>query len=293
MLKRSLPFVIGVVIGILLPHSNWVWWWSRPAQSNWWSRPAQSNNNTCNAAVRVEAAKVSIAWSGLFFGCYGHYLIDTVYPLFLYLRQEFGAHIPVIDELVLVDRFGNSPVKDIPNAVFDIVTLTHMPVPAQQYDNARLLNNDGSLVPTTHNFQFYASDHHGAFIWKWLTRFAQTFPNQTAIQRNDHFRYGSISVGLEQYRMRIVKRLGLEKEQRNEKLVTISFRTSGRVARGIDTAPYRAIFAGAGLELELVNFSGMSLRDQVKQMLRTKYFVGVYGSNLANALSASWKCVAD
>jgi hypothetical protein len=195
-------------------------------------------------------------------GNYSHLLLDSLYTLFLELRRENLMATPIC---LTLTHYGEA--KDVTMSwVTDIVSC---------YCNLAAIRLNSIETSKTNLPSLFSSDKICDTICKTLrARFKENVLNENLATE-------LLSDDLADFVNRIVREYDLEETKQDPRLVTICNEKNREILNRDEIID---ILKGAGFNVETVAFDVLSHREQVKQMRRSRYILGSYGSDLVNAI---------
>jgi len=208
----------------------------------------------------MSQSTLDIPWYGIYWLCYGHAILDNLYPLFLHLKK---LNFPNANVTMIQDARSEMPAY-----VPQILTFLNCSA------SKNIVSKDD--VKPKNQIGFIAHDAKCQALQSQVCKMYQDNGNQlnVAFVADDSIR----SPELAEYVNMFTKHYDHVKQER---LVTISLRYDRKITN-LDVLC--RIIEKYGYAVEMIDFSTMSIEKQIIQMRRTQILIGSYGSNLVNGI---------
>lgn len=213
----------------------------------------------------------TVHWSGVHFYCYGHALLDDLYPLFLHLQQRHLLASPL--NITLRDKYPRPSwiPPEYPRFVHESIRAICQLTTLNVYHGADECTNPCG---------FLTVDRCGARLLELMRSYVlrQTMPTMERMMASPKFH----SPQLRQFVDKFIASYQLGSICQEPDLVTCVVRRNGRMFTNLSEIV--RTWQLAGYRVECVNFEDLSHRDQVKQVRRSKFLMSTFGSNLTNSI---------
>ncbi len=224
-----------------------------------------------------EISDLAIYFSANHVTCYGHALLDGVFPLYCLLKEYHLLDQPIV-LLINADKYTqkNKTFINIINLIKDVFKKMEVRV-LEKGDLVKNLVVD-EYVPFANNSFRYLSFYHS---------FPESFKYITSLKNvgfcdNYVFRDSNNDANIFREFVDVIKSVYKIDLPLKENRILIANRPFSRRIVNLDDLVSK--MREHGYDVVVSDFEQLSVRDQIIETVKSKYLLGTYGSNLVNAV---------